>query len=485
MLVILLFSQIGYRLVKFDYNSSGCLTCHLTPILKMDDTTYILGSLHYNNGYLRPMLMALKVKKAIDVLWYRAFASNPDLHLDVSALAKVNDSLIVVGGGHGDPGVCTSCSFVGLFNIKTQNFVWAKYFSNKGTVRGLAIDGDYIVAAIAGTQVSSYGAVVKLNMNGSLIWGKEINFGYLYNDAFYVIPEGGNYLVMGARVEPVLFRLSADGNTATLFKHVNNGRTYKFIKDCEGNYVMTGSDIVNYVSYLSKIDPAGNVVYSKRYSSNDDFRLLDITLDLDCNYLVAGHVKIGSVVYPVAAKIDKNNGNLMWARYWLGAPNQAHNEARGIIATDTNKILISGYLGTAVDNHNGFVAVLDSMDCLTSLNVNVSDYALPIWSTSINLYNYSSINNLTLIPYSFSLTSSQSCQVTPLSDNEYKNCYFSVYAGRGFIGISSEKELRVEIYNIKGEKIWETLMKEGRVYLDNGIYIIKVEGKRIKLVVRR
>ncbi len=48
----------------------------------MNDSTFILGSLHYN-AKIRPMLMGIKVKEGIEVLWYKALIPNPDILLDI------------------------------------------------------------------------------------------------------------------------------------------------------------------------------------------------------------------------------------------------------------------------------------------------------------------------------------------------------------------------------------------------------------------
>jgi len=71
-MILLIISQIN-KIIWFQYSSTGCLTCHKTPILKMNDSTYILGSLHYNNNRLRIMLMGIKVKTGITVEWYKAW----------------------------------------------------------------------------------------------------------------------------------------------------------------------------------------------------------------------------------------------------------------------------------------------------------------------------------------------------------------------------------------------------------------------------
>ncbi|MCX7948240.1 MAG: hypothetical protein N2504_06620 [candidate division WOR-3 bacterium] len=49
MLELVLISQIN-KLIWFQYNSTGCLTCHNTPIERINDSIYVLGSFHYNKS---------------------------------------------------------------------------------------------------------------------------------------------------------------------------------------------------------------------------------------------------------------------------------------------------------------------------------------------------------------------------------------------------------------------------------------------------
>ena len=208
-------------------------------------------------------------------------------------------------------------------------------------------------------------------------------------------------------------------------------------------------------------------------------------MDLDGNYLLSGVTKIGSTDYPIAAKINKSDGSVIWVRRWSGAPaNQAHNQAKGIIPVKPGKILVSGYLGTSVDNHNGFFVILDSTDCMTSFQVNVNDFALSNWSPSISLSNYSGISNLTLTPYNFSISQTASCSVVPISDNEYKSCNYIIYGSKGFIAIKSENEVNLKIFSILGYKVKEVNIKEGKIKINPGIYIVQIGKDKVKIIVK-
>ncbi|MCS7244729.1 MAG: hypothetical protein RMJ38_01195 [candidate division WOR-3 bacterium] len=342
-----------------------------------------------------------------------------------------------------------------------------------------------MLVAVMGYDASNIGAIIKTDLNGNTIWAIETNFGCSRNDNYTIIPEANGYVVMGIGWwcgfwQPVIYRISLDGSTATLIMGFsNNYRAYKLIKDSDGNYALIGFYEPDFAAYLTRILPNGDILYSRRYTANNDLRFYDIEPDLDGHYLVSGTTRIGQTDYPIAMKINKNDGSVIWARYWAGAPtNQIHNQAKGIAPVNLNKILVTGHLGTHVDNHNGFVVILDSIDCM-------SDFSLSDWSPDITLSDYTqAINNLSLSEYNFSITQTPDCQVQPISDREYKSCNYRIYSGKGYIGVSSEKELNVSIYSINGYKIRDVRIKEGKIFVKSGVYILKVNDETIKLFVK-
>jgi hypothetical protein len=286
--------------------------------------------------------------------------------------------------------------------------------------------------------------------------------------------------------QPVIYRISLDGSSATLIRGIlNNYRAYNLIKDGDGNYVLIGFYNPDEGTYLLKIDPSGNVItLKKRYTANNGLRFYNIALDLDGNYLLAGVTKIGSTYYPIAVKINKNDNSVIWARRWSIDPiDYPYSPAKGIIPVKLGKILVSGYLGTSTNNYNGFFAILDSADCMTPFQVNVNDTSLYMWYPSISLLNYSGsdISNLTLTPYNFSISQTASCS---LSDNEYKSCNYIIYGSKGFIAIKSENEVNLKIFSISGYKVKEVNIKEGKIKINPGIYIVQIGKDKVKIIVK-
>ena len=115
-----------------NYQATGCVTCHRIASVKMNDTLYIFGTF-YSLDKMHPFLIA--VDSSLNIKWLKAFSHNLP-NLGITAIHKVNDSLILVSGGHSiENQECSSqnCNFFGLFNVKNQSFIWSKSFSQNQT----------------------------------------------------------------------------------------------------------------------------------------------------------------------------------------------------------------------------------------------------------------------------------------------------------------------------------------------------------------
>ncbi len=257
----------------------------------------------------------------------------------------------------------------------------------------------------------SRGAIIKMDLSGNVIWAKETVFSNgWYNSNYSIIPDVDGYVVLGTVCcggggshTWLVYKISLDGNSVNLIKGVwYDYHTYKMVRDNDGNYVITGSPRASYdnCGLLTKMSPSGDILFSKKYCANNGSRIYDVAVDFDGNYLVSGTAIEGA------------------------PPNQANNLAKGVAPVKLNKFLLSGYLGTNVENHNGCFIILDSIGSIDSyltsqgLSISVTDITLPNWTPTITLHNYTNITNLTLTPYSFELSSTPARQITPISANE-------------------------------------------------------------------
>jgi len=241
MISLIILTQTS-KIIWLNYPATGCVTCHRIASVKMSDTLFVIGSFHQTT-HSTPLLIA--VDSALNIKWYKAFEHNLS-NLRIDKMVKVNDSLIAISGGHSNQdNQCPNrnCTFFGIFNIKTQNFVWAKYRVS-GTSGGhghppiptLTFDGNNLILGGQSRGDGSSSWVVKTNLNGGVLWQKFIS---LSGCVFFIMDiesDGSNYI-------------SAN------------------FTECSGYHKLN----------LLKLDQNGNMVWSKQYDfgyHNYPYRLL-------------------------------------------------------------------------------------------------------------------------------------------------------------------------------------------------------------------
>jgi len=246
---------------------------------------------------------------------------------------------------------------------------------------------------------------------------------------------------------------------------------------------------------IYKIDFNGNVMWAKRYQFNlGNSRAFNITKDVDGNFLVSGYIETNTTSYPLVLKID-GNGNVIYARYWDTPLTGLSNMAKGIIPIGQGKFYLLTYLSTGgIDQTQGFAIIREDT------NPNLIDHCTQPTITP-NIYNFTptivnetptitgvnfTLNDLALTPYSFALNITNSCQITPISNYEYiKSCEYEIKSQRNYIEINLMKKKEVYIYDVLGKVVYRDKFEgKRRIKLKDGIYIIKLDNEKFKIVVK-
>ncbi len=512
LITITLFISIGYaqtsKIVWMNYSATGCITCHRIASVKMNDTLYIFGTFHYNNK-LNPFLIA--VDSALNIKWYKAFSHNLD-NLAIDKIVKINDSLIAISGGHSPlDGKCPNynCSFVGLFNVKNQNFIWSKYRvggSGVGlSVVGLDFDGKNLIFSAQSNTNNNGSWIFKTDLSGNILWQKLIWTGWEFN-TMDIAFDGSNYVSLFytySSGNPTIIKFDTLGNFlwAKSYEFGYSESAYRIIAD-NNSYVVVvlgcnnpcGGDL-NIIVF--KTDTSGNILWSKSYSSNvagwaSEDRAYNIAFDYDGNYLVSGFIRASSSSsYPIVLKINRNNGSLIWSRVWnTPPPNTSSNEAKGIISIGQGKFYLLTFVGNGTDASGGFAIIREdtslSSACTSSSSTFNESSITPSVSNltpSLQDANYS-LNDLAFSSYIPNINQQSGCEIT--SNYEfYKSCSFEIKGNRGYIDIKLKERNSVIIYDIVGNVVYSEFFEgERKVKVKNGIYIIKVGREKVKIIVK-
>jgi hypothetical protein len=516
-ITITFFISLAYaqtsKIVWMNYPATGCITCHRIASVKMSDTLYIFGTFHYTDR-MNPFLIA--VDSSLNVKWYKAFSHSLS-NAAIDKMVKINDSLIAISGGHTRAsGQCPNrnCSFFGIFNIKTQNFVWAKYRQTGPggfhlSATAIDFDGNNLIIGAQST-INNWGSwLLKVDLNGNILWQKIIHIGGAEYSVMDVAFDGTSYIYL-IRHAPTLVKFDLDGNLiwAKRYDFGAYDYPYKLLIDGDG-YVVVGfrctdsgdcSTLNNDDILVFKTDTGGDIRWSNLYSSSvagwsSEDRAYNIDFDYDGNYLVSGFIRADSnSSYPIVLKINRANGDLIWSRIWdTPPPNTSSNEAKGVISIGKGKFYLLTFIGSGTDASGGFAIIREDTagggsSCTKIINsISVSHITPSILSYTPNISNASySLNDLSLTPYSPSINQTNSCQITPISNYEfYKSCSFEIRANKGYIDIKLRGRNNVVVYDIIGNVVYSEFFEgERRIRVKDGIYVVKVGNERVKMVVR-
>ena len=247
---------------------------------------------------MNPFLIA--VDSSLNIKWFKAFSHNlPDL--DITAIHKVNDSLILVSGGHVISGSCSSqnCNFFGLFNVKNQSFIWSKSFSENQTygtfmdIAQISTNSFILLAHRDGYDVSN-SVIVKIDLNGNVIYQKLIRVGNhnrctslsSINDKLFI----SCLFLDGFYHQSRIIAVDTLGN-AIFSKKLHFGfqfLPYRIFRTSDG-FLVVGLDQVSPDHiFIYKVDFNGNFKWAKRYESSlGSSRAYNIAQDWDGNYIIS------------------------------------------------------------------------------------------------------------------------------------------------------------------------------------------------------
>ena len=462
---------------------------------------------------MNPFLIA--VDSSLNIKWFKAFSHNLP-NLDITAIHKVNDSLILVSGGHYiGSGVCSSqnCNFFGLFNVKNQSFIWSKSFSQNrtyGTFMDIAqiSTNSFILLAHRDDYDLSNSVIVKIDLNGNVIYQKLISVGNdnrctslsSINDKLFIsclLADGGYH-------QSRIIAVDTLGN-AIFSKKLDFGfqfLPYRIFRTSDGFLVVgfytAGSSCCPmprpHHIFIYKVDFNGNFMWAKRYESSlGSSRAFNIAQDWDGNYLISGYIEVNSTTsYPLVMKID-NDGNLIWARAWKTTPpNTSSNLGKGVISIGQGKFYLLTFIGSGVDASGGFAIIREDTNpnlvghCTEPINLTVNPFTATILDETPTITNANyTLFDLSLTPYNPTINQTNSCQITLVSNYEfYKSCFFEIRANKGYIDIKLKEKNNVIVYDIIGNVVYSEFFEGERVKVKNGIYVIKVGKEKVKMVVR-
>lgn len=237
------------------------------------------------------------------------------------------------------------------------NFIREKNFGNEldddATCVILANDGNYLVG---GNTVTPAGTkdmlLVKLNSENEIYWQKnyggianeELNFIFrVKNEGYYL---GGLTESYGAGSRDVyLVRIDENGNElwSKTYGGTNQEGGNKMVKTADGNYFLFGFTQTFGAGdrdfYLLKINPAGDVLWTKTYGSPNYEESQDMLKLKNGNYLLFGHSAAFDLNHDMYALKINENGDILWGETY---GDNAHDGGEGALEDSDGNYLLLG-----------------------------------------------------------------------------------------------------------------------------------------------
>ena len=266
---------------------------------------------------------------------------------------------------YGAIGIGTTTSKVGLASFTDYD---RQYFS------GVAFDnfGNYFVTGADGTWGIPY--LIKFDSSGNILWQKFFQYNEAEaNSSFYMICEAvavdeatnhvyiclnpeGNYPASGISI---LVKLDLDGNI--LWKK-EVGKSYRQnIAQVSGQKINIDSLSNVYLSTqygnLIKFDPDGNVLWQKELFYDANF--YGSAVDANNNVYVTGSYYDGNEEIIIVVKFDPD-GNLVWQKYYADSLNNNNFYSNDICVDSNNNLYVAsqGYVNNR--NNDGYLLKLDT-----------------------------------------------------------------------------------------------------------------------------
>jgi hypothetical protein len=237
----------------------------------------------------------------------------------------------------------TSMSFIMEGQITFQKY-YPSSFDQEGLDAIPTIDGGYIIAGMTTTNILNdmdiY--VVKTNNMGIVQWSKkyggikpEYAWSILENSdsSFFVL--GFSQSFGGGDYDTYLIKIKSTGDTLWTKTYGTNGNESgkEIIPTSDGNYIIVGegNDQVssNYDAFLIKIDPSGNVIWTKNYGGPAYESGNSVKQCLDGGFILTGQTYSYGQNGDVYLVKTNSVGDTLWTKNYGGAQ---YDEGMSLIA---------------------------------------------------------------------------------------------------------------------------------------------------------
>ena len=461
--------------------------------VKTFDNKYIIAGVENNEA------LVFKIDSIGNIIWKKKIGNNNNESFN--SIISTHDSCYVLAGNIFNSSDTSSDILCVKINTNGDT-LWTKEINMGYNDNALSIqqtkDNGYIIAGYASQNSTplSLIAVVKLDSNGNLTWGKTFtcsNFDN-YANSIKQMPDSG-YIVIGF-VDSLsanfpstyLMRLTPSGDILWAKKQVITSSNYTTGYDV----IVSDSSLICYLatnefnnnSIIMKTDFSGNVLWRKKYNVEGYYEY-EIIPSLKI-HLISDSIFIFNSGRSFT-KID-SSGIPLWTRSspldFIG--DVIENIDKGFTFFGIPYIIVksfgNGNISIIKSDSSGFVNSSycnswNSVPTYSAFPIDMLSVPFALASTASNIVSHPVITNAS------TTISGYGCSWGGIEESNTDKDIFRVYPDPASDNLTVEApELStMEILNIQGQKILQQSLQQGKTNIDisliaNGIYILRLSN---------
>ncbi len=412
------------------YSANGSLEAHWN-LATSDNGSIIAGEI------LDPVTQydafILKLNASGKVEWARKMGSDK---LDFFRIVRETADKGFIGIGS-----TSSSNDVGIYIVRLDNLgntIWAKKFTDpsKNSELGFDIielsDGHFVfTATINPSPPNARGLVVKLNVDGSIVWTKElalnegVDIHSIIEDGNTLIAGGGTWIQANQFYDGIVFKMDKVLGTMQNAKRFNfdNRSNFSVRVSKSGNGYLASVHLISDNYYNNKqqgvlrMDNNLTPLFAGKFAPNDYSIFSYTSATSDGGFITSTADNSGLYLHK-----RSSSNNMQWqAEYRSGLPNVSDHFAVNVSESGSGGFISSySFLGNSETDYKILHARTDVVGSTLGCEFLISDQFYPNLPFNSSNFNWAGVSS-----YNFNTLDISSFFNVPLTINAQEACYFS------------------------------------------------------------
>ena len=378
--------------------------------------TYVPSSGGYSSDFY-----LLKIKPDGDTIWTKTYlgeyAGQP------IAITSTQDGNFIIAS--------ETWGYVYLFKIKPNaDTIWTKTYLGNGVAAANAItptsDGNFMVAGYTNysSPITNEVYLLKIKPSGDTIWTKTYGGNYpVQANAISPTPDG-NFIIAGntgfnnGGTEAYLLKINPNGDIIWTKTYLGNGAAAAnaIAQTPDGNFMAAGysysASAPNKDVYLLKIKPDGDTLFTKTFGGTSWDVADAVAVSLDGNLFVTGcTTSFGAGSEDIYLLKITINGDTLWTKT-IGE--RGNDWGHAITLTPDGNFIVAAETDHFSSSHN-YVYIISVIDDRYAYKNSLFTFKIPVYDTDSLNHGYTPLK----IPSGMTVSLGGTISWTPTTDSSY------------------------------------------------------------------